>query len=271
MRGRGNPLRSVGRRAGWSLALLVAALPGCHGPAAPVIPEPADIVIVSGDGQESKAGWVLEEQFVVRVIGPDGLGIERALVRWRVDSGGGRFVDTAPTDPAPVPFADLRTDSTGIARVGFIPRVLGATTVTATAEGGSGGSAPSVSFTTEATVLVVEIGPNFWDWFDTTWVRGPGGGSHAIVSVGTPVEWSVAAEEARVTSTTVPTGGQGFDSGLLAFGGVFEFVPDVAGSWEYVDQVSGEVGTLTAVGEAGTGSASWTAARAEARVATRPP
>jgi hypothetical protein len=54
------------------------------------------------------------------------------------------------------------------------------------------------------------------------------------VPVGTTVEWSIlGVEEARIASTSEPTGGEPFDSGTLAGGERFQFVPGVAGTWEF--------------------------------------
>lgn len=50
---------------------------------------------------------------------------------------------------------------------------------------------------------------------------------------------------AHIRSTSTPAGGASFDSGSLTEGERFLFVPGVAGTWEYVDQVSGATGTLT--------------------------
>jgi hypothetical protein len=68
------------------------------------------------------------------------------------------------------------------------------------------------------------------------------------VRAGTTVELlnanSVPDGSARFTSTAVPPGGTGFDSGLLTFGGMFRFAPNLEGIWNFKDQVSGVTGTL---------------------------
>jgi plastocyanin len=66
------------------------------------------------------------------------------------------------------------------------------------------------------------------------------------VPVGTTVEWyNTESEPRRVTATSAPPGGTLFDSGPLARDAVFQFVPDIAGTWEYVDTIGGSTGTLT--------------------------
>jgi hypothetical protein len=47
-------------------------------------------------------------------------------------------------------------------------------------------------------------------------------------------------------STSTPSGGMAFDSGDLTSLETFQFVPNVAGTWNFVDEVSGAEGSLTA-------------------------
>lgn len=44
----------------------------------------------------------------------------------------------------------------------------------------------------------------------------------------------------------MPDGGEPFDSGVLRKGEIFRFAPAVPGTWEYIDEVTGAPGTLTA-------------------------
>jgi hypothetical protein len=128
----------------------------------------------------------------------------------------------------------------------FQPTVLGRSTVTARI---GGLQDASVTFTTEATVLVIE----FWFGFWNVGFIGPCPHSSDItVPVGTTVEWKVPVEDDRypitytVTSTSTPLGARGFDSGVLTSRDRFRFVPPMTGTWEYRDQVTGLAGTLTA-------------------------
>jgi hypothetical protein len=71
------------------------------------------------------------------------------------------------------------------------------------------------------------------------------------VLVGAKVEWQYAEYlsqscEARITSISVPPGGEAFDSGIIKPGLPFQFVPRMAGTWEYVDAINGGSGKLTA-------------------------
>ena len=71
------------------------------------------------------------------------------------------------------------------------------------------------------------------------------------VPVGAKVEWQYAewlfqSCEARITSISVPPGGEAFDSGIIKPGLPFQFVPRVAGTWEYIDAINGGSGKLTA-------------------------
>ena len=64
------------------------------------------------------------------------------------------------------------------------------------------------------------------------------------VPAGTTVKF-VTECTARFISSAAPPGGEHFD-GILNPGDRFQFVPGVAGTWEFFDQVGGATGTLTA-------------------------
>ena len=72
--------------------------------------------------------------------------------------------------------------------------------------------------------------------------------SSITARVGGRLEWlnqsQVPPQTAHIVSTSHPTDGAAFDSGLLEYLDSFTFVPDVEGSWEFVDLVSGVTGTL---------------------------
>lgn len=195
---------------------------------------PAALAIVSGDGQQGKAGEALDEKLVVRVIDADGEGVGGALVTWDVTYGAGSF------DP------DLRlTCMDGLASNTFRPTVLGPSAVTARVATETG--VEEATFVVEATALVISLreGGDF-GWGDYEFYA-PDGSSDAIVPVGTTVEWvNWAGGAAIITSTSAPPGGASFDSGPLSDGKRFQFVPQVTGTWEYVDKSSEATGTLTA-------------------------
>jgi hypothetical protein len=75
---------------------------------------------------------------------------------------------------------------------------------------------------------------------------GPHLTSDAAAPVGGVVEFWNRESTARIVSTSSPAGATSFDSGSLRLDERFQFVPDVAGTWEFVDEVSGARGTLTA-------------------------
>jgi hypothetical protein len=225
-------------------------------PAAPPPPpsqpaaQPAAIEMISGDGQEGKAGAFLAP-FVVRVTDARGEGIEGVEVRWRVESGRGDIAGGS----------DLSTDADGLAKVSFEPHVLGTSTVSAhAAVPGLVLEGSPVTFTAEATVLLIYIleggifcVPTNSNWHGPCWgtfldaVATFFGHASATVPVGTPVEWvNWGTSPVTLKSVSAAPGGPSLDSGPLNPGESFPFVPGVAGTWEFVEQVSGWTGSLTA-------------------------
>lgn len=194
---------------------------------------PAAIVILSGDHQQGKANERLAEPFVVQARDAHGKGLPQVNVRFRVTSGDGawRWDENGAVTTSVVP-----TDSNGRASAFFTPLVLGNTTVKADVVGRK---ETSVTFSTNATVQVIYFVLWGWGLFDEPDVTVP---------VGTPVEWKQTYSRSNYTviSTATPSGGPSFDSGILGADEQFEFVPRVAGTWEYFDRLSGAKGTLTA-------------------------
>jgi len=70
------------------------------------------------------------------------------------------------------------------------------------------------------------------------------------VRVGVAVSWlndsQVAPYTAQIVSTATPTGGASFDSETLDHGKSFTFFPEVEGTWEYEDRVTGMTARFTA-------------------------
>lgn len=224
----------------WILLPIGMALSACSGLEGLVEPpeEPSStataIALVSGDNQEGKTQDHLGEPFVVRVTNAQGDGVGKVGVTWSVSSGDGDFSHPRGWSTRTVTI----TDADGFSRVFFRPKVLGTSTATAIIEGLQGSA---VTFTSNATVLVIYAG--YW--------YGIGFGPPEVnVPMGTAIEW-VNPYDSRphtVTSMSMPPGGAFFDSGLLNLHDRFQFVPHVAGTWEYFCEVHGadqESGTIT--------------------------
>lgn len=242
-------------------APLGLALWACGGEGATDPPRvPAAIAMVSGNDQEGAAGAGLAP-FAVRVTDALGDGVGGVRVAWRIASGAGELgVDPGlpswlPSGRQPDGRLFTTTGFTGNTWILFRPTVLGTSTVAAEVDGIQGSP---VVFATHATRLVISFGPGGnCPAADASFFRGPDGSSDVTVPVGTTVEWwgwGVGMEwfpvgchqGARILSAREPPGGERFDSGVLTLDDSFEFTPGVAGTWEYVDQVSGGTGTLTA-------------------------
>lgn len=99
--------------------------------------------------------------------------------------------------------------------------------------GGSGGPAPPPAAPDEGPVtpggprtVTVEI--QFLSY------NAPGGGNFLTIGLGEQVRWvNLDGTLHTVTSTSVPTGGKGFNSGQMHPGSEFAFAPSVTGTWEY--------------------------------------
>lgn len=228
----------------FALTTVAAAPAGFKGP--PVIfttdsRDPgATLSIVSGNDQEGNANEWLGEPLMARVTDGQGNGVAHVAVSWQVVSGAGGLAGygcSRVTNPAST---IVRTGADGLTwipdvGVSFYPRAFGISTIAATAAGVQGSP---VTFTVNATVMSIHLIPA--DWFPAGFYP-----SGVTVPVGARVEFVNWFPMARITSTSVPTGGVPFDSGTLAYEGRFQFVPGVAGTWGFTDQVSGLTGSLT--------------------------
>ena len=209
----------------------------------------AKLTLVSGNNQNVFAGLVVRdhiEPFVVGVIDGEGNPVQHAAVEWNIESGHGSF--RPPGD------CSFRTNANGEAAMVFDPRSMGMSVISAAVHGVSG---PPVEFDAEAegvAIGLVEL-EVWWDTytsfvgFDYNPLSWPGFPNATVVSwgIGGKVEFWNEIAEAHIISTEVPPGGTSFDSGTLIHGDRFSFVPDAAGSWEFVDTVSGARGWLTTI------------------------
>ena len=209
------------------------------------------LTIVAGNHHEGKAGetsafdpgstlWAAH-RFEVRVLDGQGDPVPHVAVRWAITSGDVALGGCTPAGLQHRPSTWTRTRSDGIAAADYRLVVPGPSMVAAAVPGLL---VSPVTFTVTATGVVVILGGDP-SGAGTTFF-GPDHSSDLTVPVGTPVEWMNGLETARIVSTAAPPGGTPFDSGDLGQGQRFEFVPHVAGTWEYIDEVSGAAGTLTA-------------------------
>jgi hypothetical protein len=187
--------------------------------------------------------WLNHNQkLVIRVKDGQGEDVPYVPVNWRVESGTGELFEGCRMDPAAL---TVRTSQS----VDFKHKAYGLSTVSAAVPGVQ--DSP-VMFELEATLVVVYVDEKLDEGF-----LGPEGSSDIVVQVGARVEFLLFNPTAHIVSTSSPPGGASFDSGILQDNSdhvfnypdspeLFGFVPNVAGTWEFVDQVSGATGTLTA-------------------------
>jgi hypothetical protein len=205
----------------------------------------ATLSMVAGDGQEGETGVQLMDGFVARLTNGRGDPVPDVGVSWQVASGGGGLSASyaecfdQETDPVTVTARTLADGRTGSAHNGmrFTPRVYGINSVVATVFGVQGSP---LTFTIDANVQVIFL------WGTESPFEPGFYPSDVTVPIGATVEFENGSEAAHIMSTSVPTGGSSFDSGMLSGSARFRFVPDAAGTWEYVDQVSGLGGALRA-------------------------
>ena len=228
-------------------ALLLAACSSDSEPRLVTPPPPptervAAIGIVSGNEQPATAGEPLSQPLVIRVTDARGRGLQDVAVSFEVRGDGGLNGKAAPGSSR----VSARTDADGQAQVILEPYDVGQISVMARAEGTP---IPPATFTANATSLIVEfLSPQFSPYAA---FYGPCRCSRMMnsvtVPVGTTVEWrSIDTSSYRIIATAVPEGGAPFDSGTLTGFSRFRFVPTVAGTWQYRDNLSGLTATLNA-------------------------
>lgn len=212
----------------------------------------AVLTMVEGNYQQGTSGDPLPHALSVKVTDGNGQAVPNVSVSWASVPGRGTLLDgcpwTASWDQAIV---TGRTGSdgqaTGVATMTFRPRDfdVGITTISAALRG----TAPTpVTFTVDITTMVVPLAHD--PWFDTVGFRGPRIAPFFTAPLGATIEFrnnvpATRMSYARIMSTSIPPGGEAFDSGELTPGRRFTFVPRVMGTWHFIDQVSGVRGELT--------------------------
>lgn len=210
---------------------------------APIAPR---VAVVSGNNQEVRDGARLSDPLAVRITGAGGSPASGIEVVWRVTLGSGEF--RSFPDDQPVSAAVAVTDAEGVARMYFLPTVVGQSVITATPQAVT--SSAATFFANDRPRFEISFGP----LFDCTPFNDPSAfslnNSATMVSqVNVPVSigyYSGLANSctARVKTTVVPDGGEPFDTGILHPGETFVFTPRVAGSWEFTDVINGGTGLL---------------------------
>lgn len=230
--------------------LVLGSMAACDRGPTDAEPEPiaSQITVFEGDNQIAAAGsWI---PLSVRVTDSGNRGVPNVTVYWQVTSGVGELASSLQPEPFIQSFTVTNAD--GVARVFVQLTVLGTSAVTASVAGLQG---PPVTFTTTVT-KPVDVVIHFGPMFDcepndpSRFTVGDTAASVVTVPLGSKVEW-VYTEwvhpscQARITSSSVPRGGEPFDSGIMSPGQRFQFVPGVPGTWTYRDALNGGGGTLT--------------------------
>jgi len=220
------------------LASCVAEDRDLAGPSEPYQPwhPPALITLVSGDGQHALAGEVVSQPLVVRVTDARGQGVPAVPVAWSASVADGllHYYEGA---------ASLEG---GFARAWFEPLVVGTHEVEARVISIEGAFDEAVRFRVQADGIRVELVHGNFGWGNFGFYAPDDSEGNVVVPVGYPVVWVNLDEEPHfLRSTAAPSGGVHFESGWLRPGERFHFVPAVPGIWEYVDEATETVGTLT--------------------------
>lgn len=207
------------------------------------------LTIESGNHQHGLVLDWIQEPLVVRVSDGDGLPVPHVAVLWKSMNEGSLSDEGCAGAPYPHT-AVLRTGSDGLTvqpggrGMRFQPQTMGTARVLAALPAAPVAAAPqpdlqAALFTVDVDGILIVLGP---DWFGTprffpeSWT----------LSIGGTMAWVNRFENARIRSTSVPPGGMPFDSGDLEMHARFAFVPEVTGTWEYIDEVSQLRGRFTA-------------------------
>jgi len=185
--------------------------------------------VASGDDQSGVAGLPLEP-FTVMAMDGEGNAMDGAEVAWFVTTGEGLFGVSAGGEARLVSSIANVTDQ-GTAKAVLLPTSVGTVEVTAYASQPHRAQIGSASFTVHIDAVAITLDESI-DW-EAPWPVGPQG---AAVDVGTPVQWRPVLPCCghHLLAIGVPAGGTPFDTMLVPTDSVFEFVPDVPGTWTWV-------------------------------------
>jgi hypothetical protein len=221
---------------------VTASAPDAHGPPVTFTADASDpgavLTIVSGNDQEGKTSeWV--DFLIVKVMDGEGRPVPYITITWAVTEGGGTISGCDRTGPERASITSRSSSDEWAVGHSLIELRLWTFGTTRVAASVPGVAVSPVTFTAEATVIVIGLSTS---WDDVTSFHGL-----ETAPVGATVEFLNHGSSARIVSTSVPQGSDGFDSGDLGHFDRFQFVPDLPGTWEFVDQVSGASGTLIVV------------------------
>lgn len=205
----------------------------------------AVIELVSGGTEEGRwAAFPLHDPFVIRVKNGRGEGVGGLPVAWALTSGEGSLstpgCNSLQNGALITRTTAAESEGSGYAIVAFSPKGLGPSVVAASLPGVQ--ASPVVFHFNAASLLIALIDD---PWFGPGFI-GPDYTSQVTIPVGTPIEFLNLNPSARIRSVTAPEGGPSFDSGMMEVEDRFAFVPQMAGTWTFIDEVSGATGTLTA-------------------------
>lgn len=212
----------------------------------------ARIEIVGGAEQDGAFGaWEQHNALTVRVTDGEGRGVAHVPVAWARSPLNGILrrsgcFGSLGAQAITRPHESEEPAGQGYTGLVFLPKSLGTSTVTASLAGVDG---TTVVFTVNTATVIVGLADDVW--YGGPGFVGPGFSPDVTVPAGVTVEFHNINATARIKSTSVPPGGASFDSGTLVPDARFRFVPDVTGTWQFVDEISGETGTLTVTAAAG--------------------
>lgn len=181
---------------------------------APVFSEvavaPSSITASAGDNQSARLDQPLAAALEVTVQASDNGPVPGATVSWQVTANDGSLASASTT-------TDVDGKATNSLTLGS---TVGANTVQASA--GTGIDTNFSADGTQPVSVVVNMQNIAFVSDDIT------------IQLGDTVTWNNLDGVAHTaTSTSVPSGGTAFDSGNMAPGAMFSFVPDARGEWIY--------------------------------------